>query len=147
MLAPTATAASRALVAVGDTGVGAPLLTGDDTAALQATVRSLAATVDRLAAAAGRDPVDFRRSLLQAHPRHLGVLELAAEKAASAAPEAGGDSGIAPEEFPHLMRAMEESQYLGWDEMFDRGLRALVRGLIVERLPVEASEGVRGGEV
>lgn len=37
--------------------------------------------IDRLARAAGRDPVDFRRALLQAHPRHLGVLELAAEKA------------------------------------------------------------------
>ena len=31
--------------------------------------------------AAGRDPVEFRRSCSQDHPRHLGVLELAAEKA------------------------------------------------------------------
>ncbi len=28
--------------------------------------------IDRLAAAAGRDPVDFRRTLLREHPRHLG---------------------------------------------------------------------------
>ncbi|MAT65290.1 MAG: twin-arginine translocation pathway signal protein [Gammaproteobacteria bacterium] len=37
--------------------------------------------IDRLARAAGRDPVDYRRGLLRGHPRHLGVLELAAEKA------------------------------------------------------------------
>ena len=37
--------------------------------------------VDELAAAAKRDPVAFRRALLQKNPRALGVLELAAEKA------------------------------------------------------------------
>ncbi len=36
--------------------------------------------VDELAATAGRDPVDYRRALLAQHPRHLGVLNLAAEK-------------------------------------------------------------------
>ncbi len=49
-------------------------------------------------------------------------------------PETGGDSGITPEEFPHLARALAEAEYLGWDEMFDRGLRALVRGLVLSPL-------------
>jgi isoquinoline 1-oxidoreductase subunit beta len=37
--------------------------------------------VDELAGLAQKDPYQFRRALLQKHPRHLAVLDLAAEKA------------------------------------------------------------------
>lgn len=55
--------------------------------------------VDELAAAAGQDPVAFRRTLLAKHPRHLGVLNLAAEKAGWGTPPAKGRArGIAVHE-------------------------------------------------
>ena len=52
--------------------------------------------MDELAAAAGRDPYEFRRQLLQAKPRHLRTLELAATKAGWGTPlPAGRGRGIA----------------------------------------------------
>ncbi|MBY0613165.1 MAG: xanthine dehydrogenase family protein molybdopterin-binding subunit [Beijerinckiaceae bacterium] len=46
--------------------------------------------MDELAEAAGKDPIDYRLSMLQAHPRHAGVLKLAAEKAGWSKPAAPG---------------------------------------------------------
>lgn len=54
------------------------------------------AFIDELAMAMKRDPLELRRSLLAAHPRHLGVLNLAAEKAGWGSPlPAGKARGIA----------------------------------------------------
>ena len=55
--------------------------------------------LDELVAAAGKDPVEMRRALLKDHPRHLGVLNLAAEKAGWGTPlPKGRGRGVAVHE-------------------------------------------------
>jgi isoquinoline 1-oxidoreductase beta subunit len=57
------------------------------------------AFMDELAAAAGKDPVDFRLEMLGEHPRHAEVLRLAAEKGDWGKPLAEGKGrGIAVHE-------------------------------------------------
>lgn len=55
--------------------------------------------IDELATLAGQDPVAFRMGLLKGHPRHQGVLRLAAEKAGwGTALPAGRGRGVAVHE-------------------------------------------------
>ena len=52
--------------------------------------------MEEVAAAAGRDPLEFRRVLMQKHPKHLAVLNAAADKAGWGKPlPAGVHRGIA----------------------------------------------------
>ena len=57
------------------------------------TAFSTEAFLDEVAAAAGKDPYELRMSLLKAHPRHAGVLKLAAEKAGWGSPLKAGKAG------------------------------------------------------
>jgi isoquinoline 1-oxidoreductase beta subunit len=54
--------------------------------------------LDEVAREAGKDPFELRRSLLDKHPRHRAVLELAAQKAGWDTPKEGISRGIAVHE-------------------------------------------------
>nr|WP_245439001.1 xanthine dehydrogenase family protein molybdopterin-binding subunit [Methylorubrum zatmanii] len=63
------------------------------------TAHAMEVMIDDMAHAAGRKPVDFRLALLKGHPRHIGVLKLAAEKAGFGKPmPAGKGQGVAVHE-------------------------------------------------
>jgi isoquinoline 1-oxidoreductase beta subunit len=72
--------------------------------------------LDQLAEAAGIDPLAIRRKLLAKHPRHLGVLELAAEKAGWGKPLPQGRArGLAVHESFHSFVAHVVEVSVGGD--------------------------------
>jgi isoquinoline 1-oxidoreductase beta subunit len=86
------------LVDLHTTKVGVPVLWWRSVGSTH-TAFSTETFIDELASAAGKDPLEFRRAMLASKPRHLGVLNLAAQKAGWGAPLAKGRGrGIAVHE-------------------------------------------------
>jgi isoquinoline 1-oxidoreductase beta subunit len=103
--------------------------------------------IDELAVAAGQDPVAYRRGLLKEHPRHLGVLELAAEKAGWGKPlPAGRGRGIAVHEsFNSYVAEVAEVTVNGGRFTVDRVVIAVDCGVAVNPDIVKAQmEGGMG---
>ena len=71
------------------TSVGVPVLWWRSVGSTH-TAYASEVMIDELATSAGKDPVEFRLALLKDHPRHAGVLKLAAEKAGWATPPPEG---------------------------------------------------------
>ena len=74
------------------TGIDVPVLWWRSVGSTH-TAYSTETFLDRLAAEGGQDPVALRLKLLAKHPRHAGVLKLAADKAGWDKPLAAGKAG------------------------------------------------------
>ncbi len=104
--------------------------------------------IDELAALAGQDPVAYRMALLAGHPRHQGVLRLAAEKAGWGKPlPAGRGRGVAVHKsfHTHVAQVAEVTVRKGGRIQVDRVVIAVDCGIAVNPDVVKAQmEGGMG---
>lgn len=103
--------------------------------------------VDALAHEASQDPLDYRRRLLKDHPRHLGVLNLAAQKAGWGEPlSAGRFRGLAVHEsFESFVAEVAEVSVTGGRVRVHRVVCAVDCGVCANPAGVEAQ--LQGGVV
>jgi isoquinoline 1-oxidoreductase beta subunit len=104
------------------------------------TAFAMEGLIDELARAAKRDPLEYRRALLKGHPRQLGVLELAAQKANwTQAPAKGRARGIAVHEsFGSVVAQVAEVSVDAGKIRVHRVVCAVDCGLAVNPLSVAA---------
>ena len=115
------------------------------------TAYSAETIMDELATLAGKDPVAFRTELLDKHPRHQGVLKLAADKAGWGKPLPAGKAGerrgrgVALHESFHSVVAQVAEVTVAADGSFhvDRVVCAVDCGLAVN--PDQVAAQMEGG--
>lgn len=117
------------------------------------TAYSTETFIDEIAVATGHDPVAYRLDLLKQHPRHMGVLKLAAEKAGWSKPLAAATNGekrgrgVAVHESFHSYVAQVAEVTVAKDGSFkiDRVVCAVDCGIVVNPDNVRAQvEGAVG---
>ncbi len=101
--------------------------------------------IDELAALAGKDAVEFRLALLEKHPRHVGVLKLAAEKAGWGAELPKGTArGVAVHEsFKSFVAQVAEVRIVAGKAKVDRVVCAVDCGIAIN--PDNIAAQMEGG--